>query len=281
MRIQHGMALIAVLWLVAAMSLIISGVVRSVRSESHTAGIQRQTAIAGATADAAILLVLQKLHLAQKEMPKNLQSLPVEFGGTTHLVHVTPLNGLIDINNAPMKLIANLYQYAAELDTQTAQTLAQATVETRQRKDARSLERGFNSIQDLMRVPSMTYNLYAKVADLVTASIKSGDGRVNPLAAPYGVLLVLVDGNTALATQIITQRTTDTNTVDTSFLKPDLIDMASPNSFALQTSIALPDQTILHKEWFVFWGTDVRSDLPWRVLDTHQKITPPSHGAPN
>lgn len=269
------MALIAVLWLVAAMSLIITGIVRSVRTEAQTAGMQRQAAMAGATANAAILLALQQLGAAQKETPASLQTISVEFAGTTHAVHIAPLNGLIDINNAPITLLDNLYQHAGGLDTAAAHTLAQATLETRERPSKKQRAQGFSAVEDLMGVPGMTYILYAKVMDLVTATIKTGSGRVNPLAAPYGVLLVLTAGNAAQATQIITQRATNPITPDTTFLKPDLIDMTTSSSLTFQVDILMPDRSVLQKNWHVFWATDPRTDLPWRVLDTRQSISLP------
>lgn len=272
----RGMALIAVLWLVAAMSLILAGVVRSVRTEAQTAGVQRQAAMASATADAAILLALQQLHAGQKETPKGLQTIPIEFAGTTHAVHVAPLNGLIDLNNAPIALLDNLYHYAAGLDAAAAHTLAQATLDTRERANAKHIVQGFSATEDLMGVPGMTYTLYAKVASLVTAAIKSGSGRVNPLAASYEVLLVLTAGNAAQAMQIASQRATDAATLDTTFLTPDLIDMSTSSSLTFQVSIGLPDGSVLQKKWLIFWAADPRTDLPWRVLDTRQSISVPS-----
>lgn len=269
---RRGMALIAVLWLVAAMSLILTGVVRSVRTEAHTAGLQRQVTLASATADAAILLALQSLHAGQKETPKGRQTVEVTFAGAIHSVSVSPLNGLLDLNAAPVPVLADLYQYAAGLDPQSAQLLAQATVETRQIKSTGGSEQGFDAVQDLMRVPGMSYGLYAKVAPLVTADLKMGGGRVNPLAAPYELLLVLTAGNAARAAQFVSQREADPNTLDTTFLKPALIEMTTSKSLKFQASIGLPDGATLQKDWLVYWDADVSSDLPWRVLATHQAV---------
>ncbi len=109
---QQGVALIAVLWLVAAMSLIIAGVVQSVRTEIRTAGQQRQSVVAGGLADASILLALQKLHAMQIEPRAGLQVIPVAFEGVSRPVQVLPVNGLIDINNAPVALLTDMYRLA-------------------------------------------------------------------------------------------------------------------------------------------------------------------------
>ena len=261
---QRGMALIAVLWLVASMSLIIGGVVRSVRSEAKVAGNQRQASIASAKADAAILLALQ--HLQAKPPGAQPQTVPVVFDGVTYLVQITPLNGLLDINNAPVGLLADLYQYAAAVDPETARNLAQATLTWRQQKGVKAQPQGFQAVSDLMRVPGMRYELYAKVAPLVTADIKSGSGRINPLAAPVALLTTLASGNAGRATQFEAQRSASPNTADSTFFKPEHIEMTPSTSLSFQVRVTLPDGAAIHRGWHVYWGPDTRSGLPWRVL---------------
>ena len=274
-RRPDGMALIAVLWLVAAMSIIISGIVRTVRIEAQTVGMQRQTVVASAKADAAILLALQHLHARQKAISRHLQTLPVEFDGTTYEVLVAPLNGLIDINTASASLLADLFQFAANVSQQEAQTLAQATLSSRRLKNAKNIEQGFESIADLMRVPGIDYGIYDKVRQLVTVAIKGGSGRVNPLASPLSVLTVLTTGNDARANQFISQRDAAPDNVDTTFFKPDSIDMSASTSLKLQVDVELPDGTLLQKDWHILWAADPRSSLPWRVLGTHQMLLQP------
>ena len=269
---QRGVALIAVLWLVAAMSLIITGIVQSVRSEIRTVGVQRQAVIANALADAGILLALQNLQMQQKEPGAAIQLIPVQFEGLNAQVSVQPQNGLIDINNAAPLLLADLYRYAGGLNADAAQTMAQATVESRQFKNEKGLAQGFEAIEDLLRVPKMTYDLYVKVAGLVTADLKDGSGRVNALAAPAGVLQVLTGGDVARAASLAARRTADLNVMDTSFLKPEHIEMAPSRTLRLQVQVNLADGAAAQRAWLVYWGTDPRSGLPWRVLGTQQSM---------
>lgn len=261
---QRGMALVAVLWLVAAMSLIIGGVVRAVRTEVQHAGLQRQIVIASATADAAILLALQRI---QAQAPgSQSQTRQVVFDGTTHVVRITPLNGLLDINSAPAGLLANLYRYAGGTDPDVARNLAQSTVDTRMRKNVKGQAQGFDTVTDLMAVPGMRYELYAKVSPLVTADIKGGSGRVNPLAAPLALLTVLASGDAGRAAQYAAQRSANTITADSSFFQSDHIEMTPSESLSLQVDVTLPDGVALRRTWNVFLGNDVRTGLPWRVL---------------
>ncbi len=269
---ERGVALIAVLWLVAAMGLIITGLVQAVRGEARIAGWQRQALVADTLADAAILLALQSMHAQKSQPPKNIQVIPVQFEGQLREVSVRPLNGLIDINSATLVLLADLYRYAGEINPEAAQALAQATIEIRQTKDAKGSSQGFDAVEDLLRVPGMTYDLYAKIVALVTADIRTGSGRVNPMAAPVGVLQVLTGGDIPRATILAAKRDADPNLMDTSFLNPEQIEMASSDSLQLQVRVGLPDGNSLQKTWIVYWVRDPRSGLPWRVLGTQQSM---------
>ena len=270
-RSTRGMALIAVLWLVAAMSLIVTGVVKTVRTEAAGTGLQRQMVIGSALADAAVLLALQQLHdkgVAPGEAP---ESIAVTFAEHSMSVQLFPLNGLIDLNNAPIQLLVDLYRYAGELDQTAAQNLAQATIAARQSKNSKGLTVGFDAPEDLFRLPGFTYALYAKISSLVTADLSGGSGRVNPLAAPYGVLLVLSGGDASKASLLLSQRSSKSSFTDTSFLKPDLIEMGPSSSIKLQTSVPMPFGSVF-KEWIVSALPDPVTALPWRTVYVSQPV---------
>jgi len=270
---RRGMALLAVLWVVAAMGLAVTGIVKMVRNEIKAAGVQRQVLIASARADAFILLALQNMQTSSRAPGSNPQKLTVQFEGEDSMVSVLPLSGLIDINFAPVKLLADMYRYAGGLSQQEAQILAQATQATRQVKNSKGIQQNFDATEDLLQVPGMTYNLYAKLADLVTADLRNGNGRVSPLAAPQGVLQILTGGNIARAAVLTAQRNADVKAMDTSFLDPDFVDMAPSSNLRLQTQVALPSDGFLQKSWLVYWGVDPRSGLPWRVLGKQQTVS--------
>lgn len=269
---RRGVALIAVLWLVAAMGLIIAGIVQAVRSEAQTVGLQRQAVVASALADAAILLALQFLQ-AQPEGPrKPTQMISVQFEDHVSEVMVQSLNGLIDINNAPVLLLAEMYRHAGGLSPAAAQALAQVTVEMRQRKGGKGVAQGFDAVEDLMGVPSITYDVYAKINSLVTASLREGSGRINPMASPVGVLQVLTGGDAARAAGFAARRSADSHLVDTSFFNPELIEMASSRSQQFQTRVDLPGGGSLQRTWQVLIDPDPRSGLPWHVLGVQQSV---------
>ena len=69
---------------------------------------------------------------------------------------------------------------------------------------------------------------------------------------------------------MVAQRSAGFNVMDTSFLKPELVEMASSRSLRLQVEIELPNGGSLRKVWHVYWDTDPRSGLPWRMLGSQQ-----------
>ena len=183
-------------------------------------------------------------------------------------VLVQPLNGLVDINNAPPLLLAELFRTAGGMTVEAAQALARATVEIRQTKNKKGLIRGFDATEDLLFVPQRTYSLYAKISGLVSVDIKESSGRVNPLAAPAAVLQVLAGGNAALANDLASKRDSNPNLMDTSLLNPEFIETTSSRSLRMQVRVGLPGGGSILRAWHVYWGVDSRARLPWRVLRT-------------
>ena len=274
---QRGVALIAVLWLVAAMGLIITGIVKSVRVELQIAGQQRHALLAAAHADAALWLTLQRLHAQATEPLASIQTIPVQFEDKTIPVTITPLNGLIDLNQAPQPLLAALYQHAAGLAPQAALALATATVEARQAKSPKGSQAGFDAPEDLLKIPLLSYAIYAKISALISTESLGGNGLINPLAAPLGVLAVLTSGDQARAQALLTRRATDPSTVDPTFLKAEFTAPTATRSLRLQARIDSPDGGFFVTTWHIFLSPDPRTGLPWRLLSSQQnRQTAPS-----
>lgn len=267
---QRGVALIAVLWLVAAMGLIITGIVKSVRVELQIAGQQRHALLAGASADAALWLTLARLHAQATEPPASTQTLQIQFEDKTIPVTITPLNGLINLNQAPEPLLAALYQHAAGLPPPAALALATATIDARQAKSPKGSQAGFDAPEDLLKIPQLSYALYAKISPLVSTESIGGSGLINPLAAPLGVLVVLTSGDLARAQALLARRTLEPTTVDPTFLKAEFTSPSATRSLRLQARIGSPNGGFFITTWHVFLSPDPRTGLPWRLLSSQQ-----------
>lgn len=262
---RQGIALISVLWIVAALSIIVTGVVHSVRSEVRVVSAQRQTIEAVALGEAAVALVLQDM-ISRPERPAKLMSLEVTYQGRTMMVEIVPLNGLIDINKASSSLLASLYLVAGHMDPKSASALAEATVQTRSERDSRGREKGFEAVQDLLRVPGVGYELYARLSRLITAEAQ-GTGQVNPDAAPEEVLAVLAQGNSTLSGALAAKRANGAASIDTTALNSEFIGNGSSLRYRLEAHVALPDGIRIVVSRSAEMRADPRLGIPWRIFN--------------
>ena len=77
---KQGIALLAVLWMVAALSIMLAGLQQVVRGEVRIAGQVRTNAVSTGIADAAILLTLQALDVPSNQCkPSLFQSLALRL----------------------------------------------------------------------------------------------------------------------------------------------------------------------------------------------------------
>lgn len=275
MRSIQGIALIAVLWIVAALSVIVTGVVQSVRTEVRLVAAARQTIEAVAWGEAAIMLVLQDI-VARNDRPARWSRIELVYQDHPIVVELMPLTGLIDINNAPEALLARLYAVAGGLDAKSAAVLAATTVQIRSERDGRGRTQGFEAIQDLLRVPGVGYDLYARLSRLITAE-SYGMGRVNAQAAPEEVLAVLTDGNAAQANALASRRAHSGTDIDTTTLNGEFIGNTPSTRYRLQAQMTLPDGSLVLVSRSIDLRADPRLGLPWRIFNAeHWMQAPPA-----
>ncbi len=265
-RHQQGIALIAVLWIVAALSIIVTGVVHSVRSEVRLINHTRQAVEGLALGEAAIALALQDISVRPERLTR-LTQMDVAYLGHAMQVEIIPLSGLIDINSAPEPLLTSLYTVAGAKDAAAAAALAEATVQVRSERDARGREKGFEAAQDLLRVPGFDFDLYARLSPLITAEAQGSGGKVNPQAATKEVLTVLAQGNLALAGDLDMKRASGGADIDTTRLNAPFIGNLASSRYKLQARVALADgmQVVVSRSIDV--RPDSRTGLPWRIFN--------------
>lgn len=219
---NQGLALIAVLWLVAALSIMVAGLSSSIRQEARTGAGKRDVVVAQSIGDAAIQVALQRLR-AENRAPDKWMHTEVSYQGLTLRVEVTPLSGLIDINQADVLLLTRLYAVAGGVASGEAELLAQATIDTRDKLRRGAISQRFEAEEDLLSVPGVTYDLYARLAPLLTAEARGG-ARVNPHAASAEVLMVLAGGDSNVVGNILAKRRNGDIGIDMSGLDVQLID---------------------------------------------------------
>ena len=263
------MALIAVLWIVAAMAILVAGMGQSVRQQIRVVASARDAVVAQAQADAAIQLTLQALQTAPQP-PTAMQAHGVEFGGVPVQVIIQPLNGFIDIDRAPAPLLAALLEVAGGLPAGQAETLAQTLVDWRgSRPDGAGGPYHFEAVEDLLLVPGIDYALLERLRPLITTD-EAGGGQVNPLAANADVLAVLARGNTARAAQIAAARDAGQTGIDTTALDSRFLATGSTGRYRLEARVPAGEGRIEAFSRTVALGENP-SGVPWRTLRTERR----------
>ena len=270
---QHGVVLIAVLWMVAALSILVTGLSYTVRQEVRLLSMTKQTVAAAAVADGAIHLVVQGLK-AKAVYPSQSSMVSLTYAGQPVRVRILPLNGLIDINNAPKDLLVNLLVVAGGVARSVADSLAQSVIELRALKDKRGMVLGFESTEDLMAVPGIDYDLYGKIKPLITADLRGG-GTVNPLSADVGVLLVLANGNFDLARRIASSRDSGAVGVDTTALNTAFVSVAPTPRVSFEASVDLADGGVVQFTRTLDMGGNPREGMAWRTIRTQTRLVRP------
>jgi general secretion pathway protein K len=265
--------LVAVLWIVMALSIIVTGLTRSVRDEARMISAARQGVQASYLGDAAIQIVLQQLAFNAQTVER-LVTLPVQFHGRTMEVQVAPLNGLIDVNSASAQLLGRLLSVAGGLADGEAAALAQAIVDFREQRTPQGLVRRFEALEDVMQVPGVTYDLYARLSGLATVDIRSS-GKVNPMAAPAAVLQVLAGGDAQAATQIDGARQSGQASVDLTGLDGAFIGSGGVRRYRIQARVPVADGATYLITRFVDVNPRSRDGTSWTTFHALREVLPP------
>ncbi len=265
------MALIAVLWVLAAFGVLVASLGYTVRQQARLVADERSAIVAQALADGAIQLALQELQVSPRP-PEALVRSVVEFAGHSIAVTVQPLTGLIDLNGAPPPLLAALLQVAGGLPPPAAQALAQQLIEWRGNRpaDGGSTPWHFESVEDLLLVPGVDYPLYERLRPLVTTDGASST-TVAPLAALPDVLAVLTQGDVARAGQIAAARDSGQPGVDLTALDPQLARGGASDRYRIQAEVPLDTGKIATFARTVLISQSIVG-VPWRTLHAESGI---------
>lgn len=265
--VQDGIALVAVLWIVAALSVAVTGIVYAIRAETRTMSAARGLIEAQVSGEAAIMLALQELTSPQAGPRQPWRTLQVSYGGRVIPVEFNALNGFVDINRAAPELLTVLLATAGGRDVQAAAKLAQSIVIERQKPDALGRAQGFEDASELMRVPGVDYNLYARLRALVTADVQ-GSGKVNPRAAPLEVLTMLAEGNVARAQSMVSARRQSGGAgIDVTALRAEFIDSGIGSRYRVQALVPMADGSQGVVQLHVDVSPDTRAGLQWRIFN--------------
>ncbi|MGP1693607.1 MAG: general secretion pathway protein GspK, partial [Giesbergeria sp.] len=108
-RVYRGAALVLVLWVVAALSLIVLASARGIRQQTQNVGFGLERIRAESVLDAALQLAAQRL-MADKTLGIQYRVEQMALGQTRVRIEITPSEGLVDVNVASDALLQALLQ---------------------------------------------------------------------------------------------------------------------------------------------------------------------------
>ncbi len=186
-RHSRGVALAIVLWFVAGMSLLVSGIVFTARTDTRLAQIHLERAHATAAGDGGITLLLADLveggftAAEQMTLPRG----TYQVGGYQVAVVALPAQWLVDVNAAEQPLLLEAMQRSGAASGSGAAALAEAVVQWRAGYTG-ATARPFEALEDLLAVEGMNRSSFENLRDYLVdpgagagAGLRESGGRAN------------------------------------------------------------------------------------------------------
>ena len=222
---ERGMALIAVLWITAALTVLVAGIAGSARVDADIASAMYDRARIGALLDGALRVAARDLVLGaqQQDAQREAGRLVFHYRINGQMIHVEAAGGggFISLNTATEPLLSLMFMQAAHLPESQAQLLAQHVVQWRapaagqensEAVVARYRDAGlsygprfgpFLRPDDLQQVLGVTLPVYNALRPLVSARMPGAGAGVDVMESPPEVLAVLANGDQGLVRRIM------------------------------------------------------------------------------
>ncbi len=268
---QQGVALAIVVWFLAAMSLLVAGIVLQSKVDTRMAQTHLAKAKAVAAGDGAIQLMLAALKSQQLQSfrGRGVPNLTFEVGEQLVEVFLTPTSGLIDLNGAPRDLLGNLFASYGNVEKADAQLLADNVVKWRQRPVPGTRQAAkFRSIEDLLRVDGIGRTLLEGIRDSVVVGRASRAG-VDWQSAPPSVLAVMAGGDVSMVSSIVEGRggSFAPNKTIPRGLSPRFQAAGSGDDYRVDALVTVGDKKWLRRRWVSIDATG-EGLLPWHFTGT-------------
>jgi general secretion pathway protein K len=271
-RRQSGVALAIVVWFLAAMSLMVSGIVFQSRVDIKLAQIHASRAKATAAADGAMQLMLGEFVAAQSDRANGAGELSRQFAIGEHQVTIdlVPVSGLIDIQQAPAKIISQLFQINGESEAGNAQQLAASVIKWREMVQNRQTLEGdsvprLSTVEDLLRIDGVTRTHLDRLIDVVYIG-KGGSAQIDLNSAPKAVLKLLAGDNERAASALegrLGGSELRPQDVQNSNKRRSSTKLTSANVFRVDAFVSIGGQQWLRRRFVSMSGS---GQLPWRYF---------------
>ena len=252
---QRGVALGIVVWFIAGMTLLVSGIIAEARIDTRMAQLHYFRAQAAAAGDGAINLALAEqegMRASGQAGANRLQN--YQIGPRSVEVRMIPAGVFVNISSEDLQGLRSLFGLAASQAQQqgifwdgSPAALAAAVIEFR---DGVGGRRGslFHSPEDLLRVPGVTRGVYEAVRNYITVGDLAGgfQGGNQSVESKLNQLTAAIQG-------------------DGPVLKGPTQHAA--NSLRIDAIVKIGDQQWLRRRWATL-DEGGYSMLPWRFART-------------
>ena len=285
-RRQDGVALAILVWFLAAMSILVAGIVYQARTDIKLAQLHKGQAEAAAAGDGAINLAMAELMILELRgefSGRGIRHIETYVGDLRLGVELVPVSGLIDLNLALPGLLEILFAGDPFLDKQQRQDLVQNVVEWRSsvgdldaneatgenRAGAGSTRRGrFEAVEDLLLVPGVGRDMFDRISHSIYVG-NEGQSGVDWLSAPVSVLTLLNSGDQGAAIEIARSRDLEDrgrNSLPARMNKSFQEVNAMP-LYRIDALLAVDGVVYRRRRW-VDRGTEGADGLPWSFFRT-------------
>ena len=271
---EAGVALAILMWFLAAMSLLVGGIVMQAKMDTKLSGLHLNTARAEAAGDGAIQLALANLLALEQSGEFSGRSMHYgthAVGKLTVSVVFTPLSGLIDLNTAPEGLLSALFSSIDGMDESAAYELVTSVVKWRlvaPQKSSETLGGRFEVLEDLLLVEGVDRDIFEAVQDSLYVAEQASPG-VDWVSAPASVLQALGGMNENTVIGLLESRSAQK--VD-SLEPPAGMDLSyqqavTSSSYRADALVVLDNTVYLRRRWVD--RAQVGADgLPWLFFRT-------------
>lgn len=270
--LQRGIALAIVVWFIAGMSLLVVGIVSHVRVNTQMAQVHVARAKAVAAGDGAIQLMLAERLLNADSAAEGVAPLAGRYrlGDAEVSVTLFPAAGFINLDSAPQKVLAALFQLVGHLSDGEANALADNVVKWRGGlvgPDGRQTRaNNFAAIEDLLRVEGMHRTLFDAVRDYIVVG-QVGGGATDWDAAPAELLPILEQTNPGDAQAVGRRREQAARFASALGSAQDGQAQSLSGSYRADAVVNYGDQQWLRRRW-VSLASSAGSSLPWQFTRT-------------
>ena len=250
---ESGMALGIVVWFIAGMSLLVSGIVFQAKVDTKLAQIHYFKAMATAAGDGAINLALAE-QISLRESGQGGIDRQRQYRVGQQVVDVVMIPGdiFVNLNTATTAELIGVFSVAAneangngESSRFDPRSLADAVVNFRDGKGSgNSRRQSFYSPEDLLRVPGLSRSVYDGVRDFIVVTDIGASGGPNWTVEEKLSALNAIGEGTGMALQGVVRQ-------NTSFLRID-------------AKVSIGDKSWLRRRWVSMGSGD--SGLPWQFV---------------